>query len=123
MAGQRGHPRLRAATDRVRPERRLLHRTPRPIFATPDRFLRHQASSDVAGPGPSATRTPTAPTRADRAQAIISALRCVRIAPLEQLSVAEDRNFRKGAMGAQIRSCPVGLGALIGEKRRVEHLP
>jgi hypothetical protein len=121
MAGQRDHPRLRAATDRGRPEQRLLHRTPRPIFATSDRFLRHQASSDVAGRGPSAPRADSA-ARADRAQAIISALRGVRIAPIEPelgpLSVADDRNFRKDAMGAQIRSRPVGLGALIGEDRR-----
>jgi hypothetical protein len=47
-------------------------------------------------------RAPTAPARADRAQAIISALRCVRIAPIEPelgpLSVTDDRNFYKDAM-------------------------
>jgi len=124
-AGQRGHPRLRAATDRIRPRRRLLHRTPRPVCATPDRFLRHHASSDVAGRSASATCADSASSRRP-AQAITFALRRVRVAPIEPelglLSVADDRNFRKDAMGAQIRSCPVGLGALIGENHREEPL-
>ena len=69
-----------------RPRRRLLHRTPRPIFATPDRFLRHHASSDVTGRGARPAhllRAPTAPARADRTPAITFELRCVRIAPIE----------------------------------------
>jgi hypothetical protein len=94
----------------------------------PDRFSRHPIDScatkrhQMSPRGPSATRAPTAPARVDRAQAITFALRPIRIAPIEPelgpLSVADDRNFRKDAMGTQIRSRPVGLGALIGEDHR-----
>jgi hypothetical protein len=38
------HPRLRAAIDGIRAIGRFLHRTPRPVFATPDRLLGRDAA-------------------------------------------------------------------------------